>query len=425
MTQVSKRANDFPENPIRGMEPLVRQAKSEGINVIPLNIGAPDTSSPQEAKQAMIDFLNNTPAIPYGPSVGNYDLIKQLAKFYTEKALFPGVSEECIAVTQGASEALDLILYTIANNGETIATFDPAYPNYLAMCYRHDIQIIPIETTIAKSFHFDFETLDKQIPADTKAILWSSPCNPTGAVYGKQELEAILKIGRERDIWLIADEVYRSLDFEQEGAGFERSLSILDLANSEDRKRIIVLDSMSKLLGLCGARIGTVIADPKMISLLVSQASVRGSASTISQAGIEVINDIPDDYYAGYRQEFLERRDILYSELSKLSHLGVTLPPNPPEGAFYLIADLGVNAYSFAKWLITDYPGISKSKETVFVTPMVTPNGGFYLTKGRGQGEIRMAYVIEKELLTRAVAILSDALGRYKKIFGDGTGDSS
>lgn len=416
MSNISLRSKNFPSNPIRGMEPLVKDAISKGISIIPLNIGAPDTESPTQSKESIIKFLNETKAIQYGPSAGNYRLIQELTQFYNNKLGF-NVKEDNLAITQGASEALDLIFYTIADLGESIATFDPTYPNYLSIAYKHGIKVIPIKTSINNSFHLDINTLEESIPKDVKAILWSSPGNPTGAVFTKIELEALLKISRERDLWLIADEVYRSLDFTTNGEGINRSLSILDIAKPDDMKRIIVLDSMSKLLGLCGARIGSVIADKDIIGTLVKQASVRGCPSTISQSGIEAINEIPDTYYSEYKNEFKERRDVLYSELKKLDYLGVIVSPNPPEGAFYLIADLGVKADIFTKWLISEYPKVSETKESVFLTPMVTDNGGFYITKGVGGNEVRMAYVIEKEQLIKAVKIIEEALKMFKKIF--------
>lgn len=416
MAKISSRATQFPGNPIRGLEPLLKQALQDNITVIPLNIGAPDTDAPIQCRRSAISFLRHTSAIPYGPSVGNHDYLTELAKYYTDKCGFRGVKEENLAVTQGASEALDLVLYTIADQGGIIATPDPTYSNYLSIAHRHNLRVHPIKTKLESSFHLDLTTLAQDIPEGTRAILWSSPSNPTGTVYTRAELLALLELSRSRDLWLIADEVYRPLDFTTKKTGFVRALSILDLATDTDRARIIVLDSMSKLLGLCGARIGTITAPAEIISVLLRQASTRGSASTISQSMCLPINDIPMSYYSSYRLAFKRRRDFLYRELSKLSSLGIVLPPQPPEGAFYLIVDLGVNALEFATWLITQYPRLSHTSTTVFITPMITASGGFYLDKTTGRNQVRLAYVIKPKLLRQAVKILAQALKLYQRL---------
>lgn len=414
-TLISNRAVTFPDNPIRGLEPLVIQAKAAGIKIIPLNIGAPDTLTPQESLKSAVSFLQQTQALVYGPSVGESTLIKELVDFYQDKCGFKNVNQENLMITQGASEGLELVFYSIADQGELIATPDPAYTNYLSIANKNLLKVTPIPTKIEQGFHLTKENLAR-LPAETKAIIWSSPNNPTGAVYQEAELQLLLDFARERNLWLVADEVYRSLVFNQDQKGFFRAPSILDLASEEDRKRIIVLDSMSKLLGLCGARVGSVIAPPALIKTMVKIASTRGCPSTISQAAVTSINNIPDNFYQTNRVTFQKRRDLLYQELTKLSNLGVVLPPQPPEGAFYLVIELlGINGADFAAWLLNDYPRLSQSNETVFVTPMLTKTGGFYLDRTRGLSQLRLAYVIDEQLLLKAVKILAKAIPLFKK----------
>jgi len=393
----------------------VIKAKEAGVKIIPLNIGAPDTHTPKQSLESAINFLNNTQALVYGPSAGEPALIKEFCVFYQEKCGFKDVKPENLMVTQGASEALDLVFYSIADQGDTIATPDPAYTNYLAIAKKNLLKVVPIPTTLAQGFHLTRESL-ANLPAETKAIIWSSPNNPTGAIYQLEELQLLLDFARERNIWLIADEVYRSLVFDQDKTGFYRSPSILDLATEADRARIIVLDSMSKLLGLCGARVGSVIAPAELIKSMVKIASTRGCPSTISQAAVTAINAIPDDFYQNNRRVFQQRRNLLYQELAKLKDLGVVLPPQPPEGAFYLVTELtGINAADFAAWLLSDYPQLAKTQETVFVTPMLTKTGGFYLDRTKGSSQLRLAYVIDEQLLLKAVQILKEAIPFFRQ----------
>ncbi|NCN45020.1 MAG: hypothetical protein COU63_00385 [Candidatus Pacebacteria bacterium CG10_big_fil_rev_8_21_14_0_10_36_11] len=413
LNNISQRASEFPDNPIRGLEPLANQARAAGINIIPLNIGAPDTFSPKQSIESAVQFLQNTPALKYGPSAGNLDLIAQLTRFYTKKCGFTGISPENLMVTQGASEALDLVFYAVADQEDTIATPDPTYPNYLTIANKNSLKMYALPTSIQAGFHLSKESLEN-LPEDLKAIIWSSPNNPTGAVYQEEELQMLLEISRQRKIWLIADEVYRSLVFEQDKPGFYRAPSILDYATKEDLERIIVLDSMSKLLGLCGARIGSITAPSELIKTMVKIASTRGCPSTISQAAITSINEIPDSFFVDNRAVFQQRRDLLYTKLAELADLGVVVPPQPPEGAFYLVVELtGINGADFAKWLLTEYPALAKTKETLFITPMLTNSGGFYLDRSRGKSQIRLAYVISEELLVKAVEILKKAISLY------------
>jgi len=410
---IAQRALSFPDNPIRGLEPLANQAKAAGINVIPLNIGAPDTFSPKPSIVSAVEFLQNTPALKYGPSAGNPDLIVELSRFYANKCGFTDISPENLMVTQGASEALDLVFYSIADQDDVIATPDPTYPNYSTIANKNSLKMHALPTDIKTGFHLSKESL-KNLPTNLKAIVWSSPNNPTGAVYQEKELKMLLEISRQRNIWLIADEVYRSLVFNQDKPGFYRSPSILDYATTEDKERIIVLDSMSKLLGLCGARIGSIVAPSELIKTMVKIASTRGCPSTISQAAITSINEIPDSFFVENRTVFQQRRDLFYTKLEELSDLGVVVPPQPPEGAFYLVVELtGINGVDFAKWLLVEYPALAKTRETLFITPMLTSSGGFYLDRSRGKSQIRLAYVINNDLLIKAAEILRKAIPLY------------
>ncbi|GEM_PF-6964984 len=423
----SKRSVKFPDNPIRGLGSLAQIASAKGIDVIPLNIGAPDTPTSKVVTASAIEFLSKAQAITYGPSEGDSALKSELVKFYSEKMGINGIGSENIMITQGASEALDLVLYTIADEGDEILTPDPCYPNYLAIAYRHNIKMQPIPTKLQDGFHLARSGESKntttarilrQVTAKTKAIIWSSPCNPTGATLREDELAILSDVADKTGITLISDEVYRTLSFDLHApkSKIRRAPSILDVRKGKKRTNCIVLDSASKMLGFCGGRMGTVIGEKKLIDLLVRQASVRGSASTISQAALLGINRIDLEYFSTFRTEFKSRRDFLHQGLKKLSHLSVTVSPHPPEGAFYIVADLGesLDAAHFCKWLLTDYTNYSD--KTIFLTPMRMGTGGFYLNPV-GKSQVRIAYVINKERLTLALNILENSLSRYHKLF--------
>lgn len=428
LSYVSKRASDFPDNPIRGLSSLSSKIESEGITVIPLNIGAPDTATPYEIRKAGIHFLQTTEAIRYGPSIGNAPLIKNICSFYQNRLQFTLVDESMIMITQGASEALDLIFYTVADQKDEILVPDPCYSNYIAIAYKYGVTLKPIETNLQSGFHLiqtgetksqAMQRIERSITKKTKAILWSSPGNPTGAVFTRDELCLLLELAKKHNIMLIADEVYRLLTFDTDGKRKQmmRSPSILDVTNRDDMNHIIVLDSASKMISFCGARVGTVIAEQAYITHLVKQSSVRGCPSTISQAAVTNIDQVRDTYFSASRKEFKKRRDVLYRGLLSLRKMGLTVSPYSPEGAFYIVADLGkdIHAESYCRWLLSDYPKLVDRKETVFLTPMQMSAGGFYIQHEKGIHQIRIAYVLKTELLQKAITIIRDSLLAYKR----------
>lgn len=426
---LSNRALKYPENPIRGLSSLSLKAEKNGVTVIPLNIGAPDTSTPKEIRSAGASFLQKSDAIRYGPSAGSSRFIEKIAAFYQDRLGFKHIDPSMIMVTQGASEALDLAFYTVANPGDTVLVPEPCYSNYRTIAYKYDVVLKPIETTIATGFHLikHGETLHQavkrigaSITKKTKAILWSSPGNPTGAVYSELELTLLLKLSQVHNLVLLADEVYRLLAFENltTHTNIRRSPSIYDVAGKRDRARIILMDSTSKMFSFCGGRVGIVVSDPSLITNMVNQASVRGCPNTICQEAASNVDRIQNRYFDENRKEFESRRDALHKKLLLLKDIGIGVSPQPPEGAFYIVADLGegIHADDFCRWLLSDYPKISGKKETIFLTPMTIGNDGFYINAKKGLHQVRIAYVLKKPLLDRAVSILGDALVTYKKL---------
>lgn len=424
---LSTRATNYPVSTIRGLSGFAQACDSKGVKVITLNLGAPDLSTPLCIRQAGADFLQRTQAIRYSQSGGEEKLISELIKYYQNSLKISGLSSQNLMITQGASEALELVMYSIANPGDVILTPDPCYSNYSALAYKYEIKLKPIPTDLIHSFHLMLpkETvsqaiarLGKLITPRTKAILWSSPNNPTGTTYSRVELTVLLQLAQKHHLFLIADEVYRLMSFTQTtNSKIPRSPSILDLAESSNRQNIIVLDSASKMLSFCGGRVGIITASPDIIANLTNQASVRGCPSTISQSSVTAINAVDSDYFENNRRELLFRRDYLYGALSQLHDLEVSVSPQPPEGAFYLVVDLGsgIIASDYCQWLLTTYPLEFHVTETVFLTPMRMGQAGFYLNSKSGYSQVRIAYVLEKPMLERAVAIIKKSLPLYKQ----------
>lgn len=429
VTSISSRALQFPDSPIRGLGVLAAQAKAKDITVIPLNIGAPDTPTATIILAAGAKFLQKTKSIGYGPSSGDPHLINNITNFYTKKLDLKGIQTNNIMITQGASEALELLFYTLADQGDEILIPDPFYSNYYAIAHKYGVKLKPIPTDISNGFHLmDKEEsitqatnrLSKLVTKKTKAIIWSSPCNPTGTVFSIKEIKVLLSLAEKHDLFLIADEVYRLLTFEKNSKRGKilRSPSILDLVPPSKREKIVVLDSASKMVSFCGARVGMVVASENLVQTMTINASTRGCPSTIGQAAVAEINQVSTSHFNQNRVELKKRRDFLYQELTKLKEIGVTVSPQKPEGAFYIVAGLGqkIVAQEFCKWLLTDYPQLSNSSSTIMLTPMRMGGGGFYLNKKSGLNQVRIAYVVNVDSLKKAVNILRDSLLLYKSI---------
>lgn len=423
----SKRALLFPDNPIRGLEELAFQTKAEGIKVIPLNIGSPDTPTPDIVLSAVRRFVDKSANIGYGDSSGNQELIQARSSFYRDK-LNIDIDPGNILITQGASEALELSVFSVANSGDEILVIEPFFPNYKAIAKKFNVNLHGVTTRIEDGFHIvragesreeSLKRIDEAIGPKTKAILWSSPSNPTGAVYGKSELELLYTIAIKYNLFLIADEVYRLLAFDGDIKPNEitRSPSIFDVVPRSDRMRVIGIDSSSKEISLCGGRVGYLIVDSTLSSTILKNASVRACPNILSQIAAKEIFDVPLDYFSGNQEELKRRRDFLHQELSNMKSLGVLVSPNPPEGAFYIIADLGqkILAEEFCKWLLTDFPKESGWKETILLTPMRMNSGGFYLDKNAGANQIRVAYVRKMDELVKGMGILRLAIKMYSE----------
>lgn len=422
---LSERALLFPDNPIRGLEELAFQTRAKGVEVIPLNIGSPDTPTPKSVMSAVKQFVMENANVGYGPSSGDPELIRKRSAFYRDR-LNMDIDPKNILITQGASEALELAIFSVANPGDEIVVIEPFFPNYKAIAVKFGIGLRGVPTRIEDGFHIiqagespeeSLNRIDKAITTRTKAILWSSPSNPTGAVYGKSELELLYTIASKHNLFLIADEVYRLLTFDEgiNSNGIIRSQSIFDIVPKSDRARVLGVDSSSKEISFCGGRIGYLIVDESLSPTILKNASVRACPNILSQEAVKEIVNVEPNYFSENQEELKKRRDFLHRELSGMKDLGVSVSPNPPEGAFYIIADLGkqISVDKFCKWLLTDFPNESGKNETILLTPMRMNTGGFYLDKNTGGSQIRIAYVRKMDELVRGMDILKSALEIY------------
>jgi len=384
----------MPESPIRKLVPFAENAKKSGKKVYHLNIGQPDIHTPKIALDAISSFSNSV--VEYSHSAGFESYRKGLSKYYQNIDI--NVSYSDLLITTGGSEALLFALNSCLDDGDEIIIPEPFYANYNGFSISSGVKVVPIATNIDDGFALpSIQDFEKLISSRTKAILICNPGNPTGYLYSKAELESLKEIVVKNNLFLIADEVYR--EFAYDG---EKHHSILNISGIENHA--VVIDSTSKRYSMCGIRVGCIVSKNKdVISTALKFAQARLSPPTFGQIAGEAALCTPQSYFDKVSKEYVDRRNVLVDGLNSIE--GVICPK--PKGAFYAIAQLPVdNADEFAKWLLEDF---SFEGETI----MVAPAAGFYSTINSGFNQVRIAYVLNKDALKKAVQILKEALKVY------------
>ena len=394
MPAISRKGQLMPESPIRKLVPYAEDAKNRGIEVIHLNLGQPDIKTP---KQALDAVKNNTiEVLAYSRTEGSEIYRKKLSNYYEKQKIH--VTHNDILVTTGGSEALSFTMGSIADPGDEIIIPEPFYANYNGFATAMGINVTPVLARIENNFALPpIEDFEKLISNKTRAILICNPGNPTGYLYDKTEIQKLALLVKKYNLFLVADEVYR--EFTYDG---KEHYSILREKDIEEHA--IVVDSVSKRYSMCGARIGCLVSKNKqVITTALKFAQARLSPPTYAQIASEAALETPQEYFKEVIEEYVERRDLVLQELNKIE--GVIV--GRPHGAFYCIAQLPIaDADHFAQWLLEKY---DLNGETV----MVAPAAGFYATEGMGKNQIRIAYVLKKERLIKAVQILKEALKTY------------
>jgi len=394
MPAVSQKGLNMPESPIRKLVPFAETAKKRGAKVLHLNIGQPDIKTPQVALDAV---KNNTiDVLAYSRTEGSETYREKLAAYYAKNDIH--VTPNDIIVTTGGSEALSFVMGSIADADNEIIIPEPFYANYNGFATSSGITVIPVVSRIEDNFALPpIEEFEKLISPKTKAILICNPGNPTGYLYSKEELQKLAAIAKKHNLFLVADEVYREFTYD----GVEH-YSILQEAGLEEHA--IIVDSVSKRYSMCGARIGCLATKNKeVIKTAMKFAQARLSPPTYAQIAAEAALETTQNYFDEVKAEYVGRRNLLIEELEKIDGVKVARP----KGSFYCIAELPIeDAEDFAQWLLEDF---RLDNETV----MVAPAAGFYASEGLGKNQIRIAYVLEKESLKRAVNILKESLKSY------------
>jgi aspartate aminotransferase len=394
---LSARAHRIPASPIRRLAPLADAAKARGTKVYHLNIGQPDipTPEPMLARLKQLDVC----VLEYSPSPGTPEFLRSLQRYY-ERRVGVALGVDQILATTGGSEAILFALMACADAGDDVLVVEPFYANYLAFAAMADVNAVAVTARGRDGFHLPPRGVwERALTPRTRAVILCNPNNPTGTVYGREELDCVAAFCRDHGLFLISDEVYREFVYDGRAA-----ISALHLDRADDF--VIVVDSLSKRYSACGIRLGALITkNSDIYDATLRMAQGRLSPPGLAQFIAVGADTLGEEYTRNVIAEYQRRRDVLYEGLSSIP--GVFL--QKPEGAFYCVAKLPVDdADAFAEWLLRDFWHDG-------ATVMVAPASGFYAS-ALGRSEVRIAYVLREEDLRAAVKLLRVALDRYRSL---------
>lgn len=394
MPHISQRAIDMPASPIRKLAPLASAAKERGVHVYHLNIGQPDLPTPQKG----LDVLRHIDrkVLEYSPSQGFKSYREKLTGYYKKYDI--NLTADDIIITSGGSEAVLFAFLSCLNPGDEIIVPEPAYANYMAFAISVGAKIKTIATTIEEGFSLPkVEKFEELINEHTRAILICNPNNPTGYLYTRREMNQIRDLVKKYDLYLFSDEVYR--EFIYTGSPYISACHLEGIENN-----VVLIDSVSKRYSECGIRVGALITKNEEVrSAVMKFCQARLSPPLLGQLVAEASIDEPEEYSREVYDEYVERRKCLIDGLNRIP--GVYSPI--PMGAFYTVVKLPVdNAEKFCAWCLTDF-------EYEGQTVMMAPAAGFYTTPNAGINQVRIAYVLNKDDLHKALFVLQKALEAY------------
>ena len=383
-------------SPMRKFHPYAVAAKARGVNIYHLNIGQPDVQTPPVIFEAVRHF--EQPVLAYAPSPGIPELIDAIQNYYDKLDMHFDKSE--IYVTAGGSEALQIALQCILDDGDEILIPEPFYPNYHTFITTAGGVIHPLHTKPEEGyFYADRARIEACITPKTKAIMITNPGNPTGTCLTEAQMKMLLDVAVAHDLYLVADEVYREFTYDGEPL---HSFGKFDYG----QENLILIDSVSKRFSACGARIGCLISrNREFMANALKYCQARLSVATLDQIAAAALYSVGPEYFEQVRQEYKRRRDTVVRKLHEIP--GVIC--ECPRGAFYLMAALPVDdAEKFQLWLLQEF-------EDHGDTVMFSAGEPFYATPGKGRSEIRIAYVLKQEDLERAMDLLALGIRKYNE----------
>ena len=371
--------------------------KQKGTSINHLNIGQPDLPTPEVCYEAVRNFNQKT--LAYSESPGHPDLIEAIRGYY--RGLGVELDNSDVLITTGGSEALMLVCHCILDPYTEIIVPEPYYPNYATFVHMAGGTIRAMPTCPEEGYHYAFrDRLEALITPNTRAIMITNPGNPTGVALSVEEMRMIADVAKKNDLYLISDEVYREFCYDWDGPA--PTMGIFD----DIAENLVIIDSVSKRFSACGARVGCAITKNKELQkALLKFCQSRLAVATMDMVAASHLYSVGEEFYESCRAEYKKRRDLVVDQLRAIP--GVLV--EKPMGAFYVMAKLPVDdTDQFQNWLLTDF---EDNGETV----MFAPGAPFYETPGKGVDEVRIAYILQEERLSRAMELLAKGIARYRK----------
>ncbi len=398
MNNLSDRINAIEESATLAMAAKAREFKSRGIDVINLSLGEPDFKTPQHICDAAKKAIDDGKYFSYPPVAGYQDLREALAAKYQKENNVPYKAEN-IVVSNGAKQSIANVMLALLNPGDEVIIFTPYWVSYDALVRLAEATPVLVKGTIENDFKVTAAQVEKAVTSKTKAIIFSSPCNPTGSVFSRKELEDIAKVVLTHEgLLIIADEIYEHINFTGE------RLSIASLPGMFDRT--ITVNGFAKGFAMTGWRVGY-IAAPKWIADGSNkvQGQITSANCSISQRGAlaAITGDLaPTEAMV---KEYHHRRDVVYNLLKEIP--GVKA--NYPQGAFYFFPD------------VSYYYGKSSATMTIkngddFCLYMLE-TGHVSLVPGGAFGDencVRLSYAASEKDLVEAMKRMKNALANLK-----------
>lgn len=395
--QISINANRCEPSPMRKFHPYAVQAEKEGKHIYHLNIGQPDLPTPEAYYEAIRTFDSRT--LEYAESPGKPVLIHAIRDYY--QGLGVELEDRDVLITTGGSEALLLTCLSILDPYTEVIIPEPYYPNYTTFVHAAGGVIRALPTNPWEGYRYaQRERIESLITKNTRAILITNPGNPTGVVLDEKEMRMIADIAKERNLFLICDEVYREFCYDDK-------FGVPTMARFRDiDENLVIIDSVSKRFSACGARVGCVVTrNRELQQALLKFCQSRLSVATIDQIGAAALYSVDSDFFRRSKAEYQRRRDTVIRKLRQIP--GVVV--EEPMGAFYVMASLPVDdTDKFQYWLLEHF---TDRGDTV----MFAPGAPFYETPGKGVNEVRIAYVLNQKDLERAMDVLAKGIAHYQR----------
>lgn len=392
--KLSKKIQEMQLSPIRKFVPYADAARAKGKKVYGLNIGQPDIKTPKAFFEAVKNF--DQEVLSYANSQGIPELLDALTGYYKRIGL--NFEKKDLLITNGGSEALSMLMTAILDEGDEVIMAEPFYTNYKTFIAQAGGKVVAIPTTADDGYQYAVkEKIEGVITPKTRAIAIINPGNPTGKVLTHEEMKLIVDIALKHDLYLICDEVYREFVYDgKEMSSFGTF--------KEAEQNVIIVDSVSKRFSACGARIGSVASkNQELMGNLMKICQARLCVPTLDQIGSAALYNLDPSYFDDIKKEYEYRRNVSVEALNEIQGIKYGIP----EGAFYITCELPVdNAEDFLIFLLEEFDVNGE-------TCMFAPAGGFYGTKGVGQSDIRIAYVLKAEDMRAGINIIKEGIKAY------------